>query len=96
MQFRYRHNLMANAGIYAVIILVFNLTANGRQGKVNWNQFRGPNGQGVAEAEGIAVNFSPESNVLWKAVIGEGRSSPVICTPWASDAHGETAGTQCS
>ena len=73
-----RHNLTAHAGIYAVIILLFNLTANGEQGKVNWNQFRGPNGQGAAEASSIAVNFSPDSNVLWKTVIGAGKSSPVI------------------
>jgi len=73
-----RHNLTAKAGIYAVIILLFNLTANGEQGKVNWNQFRGPNGQGVAEAERIAVQFSPDSNVLWKTVIPAGHSSPVI------------------
>jgi outer membrane protein assembly factor BamB len=54
------------------------LTANGEQGKVNWNQFRGPNGQGVVEADRIPVHFGPESNVLWKTVIGTGHSSPVI------------------
>ncbi|UCE48249.1 MAG: hypothetical protein JSW47_21945, partial [Phycisphaerales bacterium] len=69
---------MANAGIYAVIILVFNLITNGQQGKTNWNQFRGPNGQGVAQADGIPVHFSPEANVLWKTVIPAGHSSPVI------------------
>ncbi len=78
MQFGYRHNLMANAGIYAVIILVFNLITNGQQGKSYWNQFRGPNGQGVAEADRIPVHFSPEANVLWKTVIPAGHSSPVI------------------
>ena len=78
MQFGYRHNLMANAGIYAVIILVFNLITNGQQGKINWNQFRGPNGQGVAQADRIPVHFSPEANVLWKTVIPAGHSSPVI------------------
>ncbi|HUU19290.1 MAG TPA: PQQ-binding-like beta-propeller repeat protein [Sedimentisphaerales bacterium] len=78
MQLGYRHKLMANAGIYAVIILVFNLITNGQQGKINWNQFRGPNGQGVAEADRIPVHFSPEANVLWKTVIPAGHSSPVI------------------
>ena len=78
MQFRYRHNLTVNVGIYAVIILLFNLTTNARQGKVNWNQFRGPNGQGVAEVGRIPVHFSPEANVLWKTVIPAGHSSPVI------------------
>jgi outer membrane protein assembly factor BamB len=78
VQFRYIYKLTANAGIYAVIILLFNLTANGEQGKVNWNQFRGPNGQGVAETARIPVHFSPESNVLWKTAFPPGRSSPVI------------------
>ena len=78
MQFRYKRNLTANACVYTVIVLLFSLTANGREGKVCWNQFRGPNGQGVVEADRIAVNFSPESNVLWKTVIPAGHSSPVI------------------
>ena len=78
MQSRCRYNLTANACIYVVIILLFSLTANGRKGKVNWNQFRGPNGQGVVEADSIAVNFGPESNVLWKIASGSGHSSPVI------------------
>jgi outer membrane protein assembly factor BamB len=54
------------------------LIANGQQGKVNWSQFRGPNGQGVAQADCIPVHFSPDSNVLWKTAIGAGQSSPVI------------------
>jgi len=66
MQFRYRHSLPAAARIYAIIVLFSGLTANGRQDTVNWNQFRGPNGQGVAEAARIPVHFGPKSNVLWK------------------------------
>jgi hypothetical protein len=54
------------------------LIANGEEGKVNWNQFRGHNGQGVAQADHIPVNFGPEVNVLWKTVIPAGHSSPVI------------------
>ena len=78
MQFRYTHRLIANACIYTVIVLLLNLVANGREAKVYWNQFRGPNGQGVMEAGRISVNFSPESNVLWKTVTPAGHSSPVI------------------
>ena len=78
MQFRYKHNLTANAGIYMIIVLLFSLIANGREGKVFWNQFRGPNGQGVMEADRIPVHFNPESNVLWKTAIPAGHSSPVI------------------
>lgn len=57
---------------------MINLIANGREGKIYWNQFRGPNGQGVAQADRIPVHFSPESNVLWKTVTPSGHSSPVI------------------
>ncbi|MGB2862744.1 MAG: PQQ-binding-like beta-propeller repeat protein [Sedimentisphaerales bacterium] len=78
MQFRDKRNLTANACIYTIIVLLFNLIANGQEGKVYWNQFRGPNGQGVVEADQIPVHFSPESNVLWKTAIPAGHSSPVI------------------
>lgn len=78
MQFKYKHNLTANACIYIIIVLLLNLITNGREAKVYWNQFRGPNGQGVAEADRIPVQFGPESNVLWKTVIPPGHSSPVI------------------
>lgn len=44
----------------------------------HWNQFRGPNGQGVAPAARIPVHFGPGSNVLWKLAIPPGHSSPVI------------------
>jgi len=78
MRFRYNHNLIANTCIYTIIVLLFNLIANGQDAKVYWNQFRGPNGQGVAEAGRIPVHFSPESNVLWKTAIPAGHSSPAI------------------
>jgi outer membrane protein assembly factor BamB len=78
IQFRYAHNLTANAGVCAVIILLLNLVANGQAETVNWNQFRGPNGQGVAQTDRICAHFGPDSNVLWKTPIGAGHSSPVI------------------
>jgi hypothetical protein len=43
-----------------------------------WNQFRGPNGQGVAEDARPPVTFSPQKNVIWKAGVGQGHSSPVL------------------
>ena len=74
----YRHNYAARTGVFAIIILLCSFTAIGRQRNVNWNQFRGPNGQGIAEGNNIAVNFGPDSNVLWKTTITPGHSSPVI------------------
>jgi outer membrane protein assembly factor BamB len=43
-----------------------------------WSQFRGPNGSGVDSAVGYPVTFSPTSNVVWKAAIPYGQSSPVV------------------
>ena len=36
----------------------------------HWNQFRGPNGQGVAPAAQVPLHFGPESNVWWKLTMG--------------------------
>lgn len=44
----------------------------------DWGQFRGPNGSGVGEGSGYPVEFSPTKNVVWKAAIPFGQSSPVI------------------
>jgi len=78
MQLRYKYNLRVNIFIFTIIVLLSGPTANGRQEKVYWNQFRGPNGQGVVKADNIPVHFNPESNVLWKTAIPPGHSSPVI------------------
>jgi outer membrane protein assembly factor BamB len=43
-----------------------------------WNQFRGPNGSGVAEAAVSIREFGPERGVLWKARLPMGKSSPVF------------------
>jgi hypothetical protein len=56
MLYRRRLSLPAHAGIYATVFLLFNLAASAQPGKVNWNQFRGPNGQGVAQANRIPVH----------------------------------------
>lgn len=44
----------------------------------NWPQFRGPNGSGVAAQDDLPVHFGPGSNVVWKAQLPSGHSSPVI------------------
>ena len=44
-----------------------------------WPQFRGPDGQGHAAANGLPLTWSETENVTWKTEIpGEGHSSPVI------------------
>lgn len=44
----------------------------------HWSRFRGPNGSGVAETAGLPVEFGPDKNVIWKAPLPPGYSSPVL------------------
>jgi outer membrane protein assembly factor BamB len=44
-----------------------------------WPRFRGPNGQGQAEAEALPLQWN-EQDYLWKIQLpGSGHSSPVVC-----------------
>ena len=45
-----------------------------------WPQFRGPNASGVGGGK-PPVHFGPSQNVLWKAAVGAGLSSPIV---WAN------------
>ncbi|UCD50218.1 MAG: PQQ-binding-like beta-propeller repeat protein [Phycisphaerales bacterium] len=65
-------------GLCAGLMLAWGLTAHGREGKVWWNQFRGPNGQGVAPTARIPADFGPGTNVLWRTAAPAGHASPVI------------------
>ena len=44
----------------------------------DWTQFRGPNGSGVSASTGLPVEFGPKKNVIWKAPLPPGHSSPVL------------------
>lgn len=45
----------------------------------NWPQFRGPDGQGHADATRLPLHWSETENIVWKKpVMGLGLSSPVI------------------
>jgi len=46
----------------------------------DWPQFRGPDGQGHAAAQGLPLQWSESENIRWKVpVAGLGWSSPVVC-----------------
>ena len=56
----------------------------------DWPQFRGPDGQGHSDAEGVPLRWSETKNITWKTrVPGEGWSSPVISGNqiWMTSAH---------
>ena len=44
----------------------------------DWSQFRGPNGTGVSVTTGLPLEFGPDKNVVWKAPLPQGHSSPVL------------------
>lgn len=57
-----------------------------------WKQFRGPDGQGHADAKDLPLKWSEEENVRWKTAIpGRGWSSPVFEgeTVWMTTAVAE-------
>ena len=43
-----------------------------------WPQFRGPNGQGVAESAHPPTSSNPTENALWSAEVPPGHSSPCV------------------
>jgi outer membrane protein assembly factor BamB len=44
----------------------------------DWSRFRGPNGTGIANTTGLPAEFGPTKNVIWKAAVPQGHSSPVL------------------
>jgi outer membrane protein assembly factor BamB len=48
-------------------------------GAAEWPQFRGPGGQGVAEAAALPTTWSETENLRWRAALpGPGASSPIV------------------
>lgn len=64
--------------IGGISLLLFGGIALGQTPETNWNQFRGPNGQGVVQADHLPVEFGPDKDVLWKIATPPGHSSPII------------------
>jgi outer membrane protein assembly factor BamB len=63
------HSVAAIAFLFFIPILA----------SADWPEFRGPTGQGHAEASGLPLEWSSSKNVAWKqAIPGKGWSSPVI------------------
>ena len=61
-----------------VIALIGILAAIGLEA-AEWPEFRGPTGQGIAEADNLPVQWGEGRNIAWKTSLsGEGWSSPVV------------------
>jgi len=62
----------------ATFILLYPLLVAGLFA-ADWPQLRGPNGSGLCPTCGaMPTEFGPDRNVLWKADLPEGKSSPVL------------------
>src|SRR5205807_3363881 len=63
----------------------------------DWTRFRGPNGQGISTATGIPVEFSRTKNLLWRAPLRPGKSSPVLTSKhvFLTGFEKQTLYTQC-
>lgn len=58
----------------ALPLLIFSAALHGE----DWPQFRGGNGSGISASKGLPASFSAESNVAWKAKLGDGAGSPIV------------------
>ena len=63
--------------ILALVVLLACAAAADDGDKLSWPQFRGPNSTGIGDGK-PPVEFGSDKNVLWKAAVGSGLSSPVI------------------
>ena len=61
----------------ALILLGLAFTTGGASAE-EWTRFRGPNGSGIANGSGYPSDFGPDKNVVWKAAVRPGKSSPVL------------------
>lgn len=68
---------MKPSTLFLITALLLNSTTP--RADENWPQFRGPTGQGVADATGLPVTWSETENVKWKTPLkGKAWSSPVV------------------
>ena len=44
----------------------------------DWSRFRGPNGTGIVPDAGYPTEFGPDRNLMWRAAVRPGKSSPVL------------------
>ena len=64
---------------YLVLMVVLAVFVGVAEGQVEWDQFRGPGGAGVAaEGQRLPVEFDKGKNVIWVCEIPKGHSSPCI------------------
>jgi len=74
---------MKTCGRLLLLFIVAGVVASNFYGKPKadgaWPQWRGPSGQGTSDETNLPAQWSPETNIKWKATIpGRGHSSPIV------------------
>jgi outer membrane protein assembly factor BamB len=59
-----------------LLMLVFSTDATVKANE--WSRFRGPNGSGVVDTDGLPIEFGPDKSVVWKTPLPPGHSSPIL------------------
>ncbi|WP_167546995.1 PQQ-like beta-propeller repeat protein [Stieleria maiorica] len=79
----------------AMVLVVFLAVATVRAG--DWPQFRGPNGNGVAEGNDYPLSWGREQNIKWKVDLpAPGAGSPIVSADRVFLASGSEDGRQRS
>lgn len=70
-------NALANQSLR--ILLLVTLVALPTAWGQDWNRFRGPNGSSIDSlSKRLPVEFGPSKNLVWKALVPFGQSSPIV------------------
>ena len=67
-----------SAAVTSSALLAFSANGAAAPPVDEWARFRGPNGSGLSEAAGVPTEFGPEKNLLWRAALPQGHSSPIL------------------
>ena len=63
---------------FAILLSILTLNTSCQNNAETWTMFRGMNGSGVFETEGLPAEIGPETNVIWQVDLPKGYSSPVL------------------
>ena len=80
-----------------LLVAALCLGVTGHSDGQDWSRFRGPNGSGIAGDAGYPTEFGPDRNLLWRAAVRPGKSSPVLSRRhiFLTAFDGGTLYTQC-
>jgi outer membrane protein assembly factor BamB len=74
-----RHMVLARFARATVLTLAWGFVTWASAAPVDWPQFRGPTGQGIAAGASPPLQWSESRNITWKVPVpGKGWSSPVV------------------